>query len=166
MLRAVYQRSWACEAPICCCGAQLLGVCRTHEDVAAAPAHLPAEFQRLSYPVAIAAQAEQPVSVARSNPSTRSQGKWFRGIADELRRGPDGGAVALVEHKTRRRPSTPGALQQDTARLQLMLYRALLAGLRRMPAAQASPASVSFADRRPERCQIEAEMVHKCPPHQ
>ena len=70
------------------------------------------------------------------------QGKWFRGIVDELRRDSDGGAVSVVEHKTRRRPATPGALQQDTARLQLMLYRALLAGLRNMPAAQVRVASV------------------------
>jgi hypothetical protein len=44
--------------------------------------------------------------------------------------------VSFVEHKTRNRPSTPGQLQQDTARLQLMLYRALLSGIRQMPASQ------------------------------
>ena len=66
------------------------------------------------------------------------QGKWFRGIVDELQRDNASGTVSFVEHKTRHRPSTPGALQQDTARLQLMLYRALLDGLRHMPAAQVS----------------------------
>jgi len=94
------------------------------------------------------------------------QGKWFRGIVDELRRHPDGGAVSLVEHKTRRRPSTPGALQQNTARLQLMLYRALLAGLRDMPAAQASPASDLPMVRLSDRCRTQAGIVHHCPPHQ
>ena len=64
------------------------------------------------------------------------QGKWFRGIVDELQRDPGSGAVSFVEHKTRHRPSTPGQLQQDTARLQLMLYRALLAGLRNMPSSE------------------------------
>ena len=113
-----------------------------------------AEYLKLLAVTSVKVSAEAPGS--RCDPCSRSgaspdregsltvlQGKWLRGIADELRRGPDGGAVSFVEHKTRHRPSTPGALQQDTARLQLMLYRALLAGLREMPAAQASQALIS-----------------------
>lgn len=46
------------------------------------------------------------------------QGRWVRGICDQLQI-TDGGEVLVVEHKTRQRPSLPREEQQATAKLQV-----------------------------------------------
>ena len=46
------------------------------------------------------------------------QGRWVRGICDQLQM-TDGGEVLVVEHKTRQRPCLPREEQQATAKLQV-----------------------------------------------
>lgn len=68
------------------------------------------------------------------------QGKWLRGIVDQLQL--DGsGRVQVVEHKTRARPTLPRASQQQSARLQVALYRHMLTSFRDLTDTQVASAS-------------------------
>jgi RecB family exonuclease len=46
------------------------------------------------------------------------QGRWMRGIIDQIELDADGHAL-IVEHKTRRNPSLPSHAQKLTAQLQV-----------------------------------------------
>lgn len=59
----------------------------------------------------------------------RVAGQWVSGTIDEVARNDDNGTLLVTERKTRFRPSAPGQAQLRGARLQVMMYAALLEAL-------------------------------------